>query len=557
MRARTGTPWVAFCGGGALLASLVAMPPAQAAPQGLAPEAAAPVTRVDQRSLDWRPCEDLEPVENETLECATLTVPLARDVAPADTRDLAETVDIALSRVPATGTAEHTMLVNPGGPGSAGRRWASHTHLRMPEELREIYDVVAFDPRGMGASTPSVSCDPAFFAPVRKDTVPADEREEAALRADAEAYARACAENTGPILDHMRTEDTAHDMDAIRAALGLDRIDYLGYSYGSYLGTVYSALYPDRVRALVLDSVVDPDRPWYESNHVQSRSLDRAARNFFDWVARHDDVYGLGTDGETVARAYYDLRSELRATPAEGTVGPTELEGAVIVVAYSGGTWPDVARALSARIREGDSAPLLELHEDYGDDAGSDPAYGGYLAVQCTDAVWPREWGTWSADARGVDADAPFMGWHNTWYNAPCATWSAESEPWFQVGDGPGEHPAYDGPALIVHATHDGATPVEGSLALRERLPGSSLVIEDGGITHGVSLTGNTCVDETVVAYLRGGRLPERGEGGADLTCDGRPEPEPRTSQSSSHTPVDRLGPIGLEYPGESEAPVE
>ncbi|WP_087099662.1 alpha/beta fold hydrolase [Nocardiopsis sp. JB363] len=551
MRVRTGTRWVAYCGGGALLAALTALSPAQAATP-TTPEAPAPET-----SLNWEPCEDLDPVEDETLECATLTVPMVHRAGSTDPGALAETVEIALSRVPATGTAEHTILVNPGGPGSAGRQWASRTHLRMPEELREVYDVVAFDPRGMGASTPDVTCDPDFFAPVRKDTVPADAEEEQALRVDAEAYADACAEDAGPLLDHMRTEDTAHDMDAMRVALGQEQIDYLGYSYGSYLGTVYSSLYPDSVRALVLDSVVDPDSPWYESNLAQSRALDRAAHNFFDWVARHDDTYGLGTDGDAVADAYYDLRSALREDPVQDTVGPTELEGAVIVVAYTGGTWSAVASALSAQIRDDDPAPLVELHENYGDDADSDPAYGGYLAVQCTDAAWPEDWETWNADARQVHEDAPFMGWHNIWYNAPCATWDGESAPWFQVGDGPDEHPAYDGDVLLVHATDDGATSVEGAYSLRERLPGSSLVIEDGGITHGVALTGNTCVDEAVVDYLREGVLPERGTEGPDLTCDARPEPEPRSAQSAPHTPVDRLGPIGLEYPGESEGTVE
>ncbi|PWV50191.1 alpha/beta hydrolase family protein [Nocardiopsis sp. L17-MgMaSL7] len=537
------TQWAAVSAG-VLLASLVAVPAAQAAPAGTPP---APTTRIDQRALDWRPCEDLEPVGDTAMECATLTVPMARSTDGGRVGDLAETLQIALSRVPATGTAEHTVLVNPGGPGSAGRKWAAHTHNRMPEELREIYDVVAFDPRGMGASTPNVTCDPAYFAPVRKDSVPADAMEERALREDAEAYADACTRNTGPLLDHMRTEDTAHDMDAIRVALGLEQVDYLGYSYGSYLGTVYASLYPDSVRAVVLDSVVDPDLPWYQSNLRQSRSLDRAAENFFDWIARHDGTYGLGTDGDEVSAAYYDLRARLREAPLEDTVGPSELDGAASVVAYSGNSWPSVAEALAAQVNDADPAPLLKLHDTYGDDADSDPAFGGYLAVQCTDAPWPRDWDTWDTDARRVHEDAPFLGWHNIWYNAPCASWTGEADPWFQVGDGPYEHPAYEGDVLVVHATEDGATPVEGAHSLRDRLPGSSLVIEDGGITHGVALTGNTCVDETVVAYLKDGVLPERGADGPDVTCEARPEPSPRGAQSTEPTQVERLGPIGLE----------
>ncbi|GAA1436853.1 alpha/beta hydrolase [Nocardiopsis tropica] len=543
MRART----LAAVSAGAVLASLVAGVPARAEQTGTAAGAAPAATG----ELVWAPCEDIAPVGDETLECATLTVPLARTDDGARIHGLGDTVELALSRVPATGRAERTMLVNPGGPGSAGRMWAAHTHRRMPAELRESYDVVSFDPRGVGASTPSITCDPAFFAPVRRDTVPADADAEAALRAGAEDYAEACGANTGRLLDHVRTEDTAHDMDAIRAALGVETIDYLGYSYGSYLGTVYSSLYPDRVRALVLDSVVNPDNPWYESNIEQSRALDRAADGFFDWVARNDAAYGLGADGDTVSEAYYSLRAELAATPAAGTVGPTELEGAVIVVAYSGGTWPRVAEALAARINDGDDAPLLSLHEDYGDDAGSDRGYGGYLAVQCTDARWPEDWSTWRTDAERLHAEAPFMGWHNMWYNAPCATWDGDSDDWFQVGDGRGEHPAYGGDALVVHATRDGATPVEGAYALRNRLPGARLVIEEGGLTHGVSLTGNTCVDEVVTAYLRDGEVPARDGGeGADVVCEGRPEPRPRTSQAVPETMVERIGPVGMESPG-------
>ncbi|MFD6952485.1 peptidase [Nocardiopsis sp. TSRI0078] len=545
MRART---WAA-ASAGAVLASLVAAIPAQAGPVEQVRES----VRVDQGALTWGPCQDLRPVADEDLECATLTVPLARTADGGRAGE--DDVRLALSRVRATGKARHTLLVNPGGPGSAGRMWASYTHQRMPARLRETHDVVSFDPRGVGASTPSITCDPGFFAPVRPDTVPADATAEAALRADAADYARSCAANTGPLLQHARTEDTAHDMDAIRAALGLDRIDYLGYSYGSYLGTVYSALYPDRVRALVLDSVVNPDNPWYESNLVQSRALDRAARNFFDWTARHDGVYGLGTTGEEVAEAYYSLRSELADEPAAGTVGPTELEGAVLPIAYSAAAWPSAAGALSSRINDGDDALLLALHEVHGEDADSDRGYGGYLAVQCTDSRWPEDWSTWRADAEEAHREAPFMAWNNVWYNAPCATWDAEADDWFQVGDGPGEHPAYDGDALLVHATEDGATPVEGAFALRERLPGSVLVTEEGGLTHGVAFTGNACVDEVVTAYLGDGELPVRAGGaGPDLTCEGRPEPAPGIVREE---PGSAAAPAVHGMRGESGQPVE
>ncbi|MFV2198706.1 alpha/beta fold hydrolase [Nocardiopsis sp. LOL_012] len=534
---------------GALLAVFATAAPTTAQDPAPDTEQAAP-------GLAWGPCADLEAAEGEALECARLEVPLARtaDGAPADGSEA--TVELALSRVPATGASERTLLVNPGGPGSRARHWAVHTARRMPAELRETYDVVAFDPRGIGASTPGIVCDPGHLAPVRPDTVPADASAEAALREAAAAYAHACGENTGALLDHMRTEDTAHDLDAVRAALGRERIDYLGYSYGTYLGTVYSALYPERIRALVLDSAVGPDTPWYESNHRQSRALDRAIGNFFAWTARHDGVYRLGTTERAVTDAYYRLRSELAEAPDEGTVGPTELETAVLVAAYTDAVWPGVARALSSRVNDGDPAALVDLHTRFGDAPDGDRAYGGYLAVQCTDAHWPDDWDTWRGDAAKAHVAAPFMGWHNTWYNAPCMDWPAESGDWFQVGDGPGEHPAYTGPALIVHGTEDGATPVEGAHALRARLPGSVLVTEEGGRVHGITFGGNTCVDETVTAYLRDGRLPERTGRGPDTACAARSAPAPRTGQGAPAARAEPVGPVWLERSDECRQPV-
>nr|WP_179646492.1 alpha/beta hydrolase [Spinactinospora alkalitolerans] len=439
-----------------------------------------------------------------------------------------QSVTLALSRVPARGERTGTLLVNPGGPGSSGRGWASIVALGLPDDLRDRYDVVAFDPRGVGASTPALTCDPGHFDPVRPDTVPHDAADEDALLDRAADYARSCRAANGDLLEHATTVDSAHDMDAIRAALGVERIDYLGYSYGSYLGAVYATLYPDRVGRLVLDSIVDPDRGWYEGNLAQSRSLDAATGHFFDWIARHDDVYGLGATGDEVAKHYYEVREGLAERP-EQAVGPTEYEGTYLVAAYAAAYWPPLARALADQVNDDDPAALIAAYERFGESAEDEPAYAAYLATECTDSVWPRSWTTWRADGREVHAEAPFLGWNNIWYNAPCMFWPVQGGPWFQV-DG-----SEVSDALLVQATDDGPTPLHGAYAMRERFPGSRLVIEDGGVTHGVSLSGNTCVDDAVADYLRTGELPEAGGGadGADLTCPAPPEPEPHRAQTA------------------------
>ena len=175
--------------------------------------------------LDWSECADLEPTDDEILlECAELSVPLDHGRGPS----AGETVVLALSRVPASGQRRGVLVVNPGGPGSPGRAWAGIVAMRLPDDLRAAYDVVGFDPRGTGASRPAVVCDPAYFAPVRPDTVPADEQAEQELVDRAAAYARACAEHSGPLLHHMTTVDHATDLDALRRALGVAQIDYLG-----------------------------------------------------------------------------------------------------------------------------------------------------------------------------------------------------------------------------------------------------------------------------------------------------------------------------------------
>nr|WP_255430000.1 alpha/beta hydrolase [Streptomonospora sp. PA3] len=471
-----------------------------------------------RQRLEWGECTGVE-AAGAPMRCARLTVPLD----PGRQAEDGPSVELALSRVAAREERRGVLVVNPGGPGSPGRVWAARTAAALPRDLRDHYDVIGFDPRGTGASTPAVSCDPTYFQAPRPDTVPQTPAESARLVERAAGYAAACADNTGALLEHMTTADSAADIDAIRAALGAERIDFLGYSYGTLLGAVYATRYPDRVRRLVLDSVVHPGRPWYASNLRQTRSLDDAAQNFFAWTARHHDAYGLGdTRGETAA-AYYAARERLAERPAEGAVGPTELENAYLTAAFSAATWPDLARALSDYTRGADTAGLMAVHARYGESAGNDQPYGAYLATQCTDSHWPKDRETWLEDGAKAHAEAPFQGWNNTWYNMPCAFWSAPSRGWLQV-DGSGVSGA-----LLLHAAEDGPTPVEGAFAMRDRFPGSRLVVEEGGVSHGVSLSGSACIDSALADYLRDGTLPPAGgdPDEADLTCSSRPRPAP------------------------------
>ncbi|MFE2234781.1 alpha/beta hydrolase [Streptomyces sp. NPDC059442] len=493
---------------GALVAGTVTVLPASAEPR---PE---PTPR-PIAPLVWSGCATKA---YPKLECATLKVPLNHD-DPAG-----RTVTLALSRIAHTAEeSQGPLLVNPGGPGGSGRTMAGFVAASLPAAVAAQYDVIGFDPRGVGRSEPALDCRPGHFAPVRPDSVPAGAEGERAGVERARAFANACGAKYADVLPYIDTVSTARDMDAIRDALGASRLNYLGYSYGTYLGAVYARLYPERVRRFALDSVVNPRGVWYEDNLAQDRAFDARHKAFTAWVARHDAAYRLGTDPAAVEAAWYRMRDALRKTPAGGKVGPGELEDTFLPGGYYNGYWPKLAEAFSAYVNDGDAAPLTTAYAQLAEtDASSDNGYSVYTSVQCRDAAWPRDWGVWRKDNWDVHAKAPFATWNNAWYNAPCAFWPVDS---LTPPDVTNDEVS---PILILQATEDAATPYEGGVELHRMVRGSSLVIEQGGPNHGVTLSGNACLDKHLATYLSTGRVP-RGDAGseADAVCETLPDPRP------------------------------
>ncbi|GAA3164430.1 alpha/beta hydrolase [Planomonospora alba] len=488
---------------------------------GAPPRAVADV----RQGLTWEACGQAGAgrAAPET-ECATLRVPL-------DHRMPYQTIGIALNRIKGKATRGHlgVLLVNPGGPGASGMDLAAFVATALPAGLADRFDVIGFDPRGVGRSSPAVNCvDPdKYYAPPRPDYVPKTAQEESVLLGRAREYAEACELRWGWLLPHLTTENSARDMDLIRAALGESRISYLGYSYGTYLGAVYATLFPHRVKRLVLDSVVDPRGIWYDSNLKQNTAFDRRHRDFLAWTARHNDVYRLGATAGAVSYAWYATRERLRTRPAGGVVGPSEFDDIYTVGGYSDLVWPELARAFSAYVRRGDTAPLVSAYRKHAkNDAETENGYAVYLATECGDAPWPRDWSRWKADATAIHARAPFLTWQNTWYNAPCMFWPQRTAPAAPVRI---RQDARLPAALLVQARRDAATPYAGALEMRRIFTRSRLVVEGGG-DHGVALfEGNRCVDAHLAAYLRDGTLPRRaGRGSAvDARCPAVAPPAP------------------------------
>ncbi len=383
---------------------------------------------------------------------------------------------------------------------------------------------MGFDPRGVGSSVPALSCDPGFFSGVRPNYIPADAAAEQVLINRAKMYAADCEQRFGWLLPYMTTEDIARDMDSIRAAFGVSKINYYAFSYGTYIGQVYATLFPGRVRRMVLDSTVDPTGVWYADNIAQDYAFQGRFEAFFAWVAKYDGSYHLGSTAAQVQAAWYKARNQLLAHPVNGTIGADDFDDTFLTGGYLDELWPGLAQALSSYLNAGRTADLVAQYEGIG--AQNENEFAVYNAVQCSDVNWPRSWAYWTSDTEMVYKKAPFQAWDNAWFNAACAFWPVKgpAKPLQIKGAGlPG--------ILMLQGTLDPATPYAGAQDAHKLLPSARMVVVEGGGNHGQSLEqpSNTCVQGYLNAYLATGALPEA-PGLVNATCPAVPDPTPGTS---------------------------
>ncbi|MEU3058358.1 alpha/beta hydrolase [Streptomyces griseus] len=476
------------------VAVAAAMPGASAATPGAA--GAGPDT------VRWGPCP--EDVTAPRLQCSTLDVPL--DYRRPDGRR----IEIAISRLASENPSKRrgVLVTDPGGPGGSGLGYpAVLAASGLPQEVLDSYDVIGLDPRGVGRSSP-VTCDltqeqqhRGSFAPYAHTA--ADVTREAGY---ARTVARQCATSrTAWMLPHITTANTARDMDRIRAALGERKISYLGHSYGTYLGAVYTTMFPKRGDRVVLDSNLGPGGYDVTAMRLFARGLEDRFPDFAEFAAAHPE-YGLGTTPEQVTAKFFDLAKRLERKPVQGVDG-TAFRAATFERLYADALMPHLAAFWQALDTDRPLPPYLPLPADL------ENLMASRLHVICGDARWP---GTVREYQRNVAVDRvryPMLG-GSTASIGPCAFWPAgQVEPPVRIGDrGPSN-------VLMVQNERDPGTPLAGARELRQAFGRRAVMVtaDQGG--HGVyPFDGNVCANDAVTRFLTTGQRPVR-----DLGCAAEP----------------------------------
>lgn len=482
-----------------------------------------PATSYTPPAPEWAPCDNPR-LARIGAECGMLEVPLDWS-RPRGTK-----IQMAVSRLLATDPDRKGMLAaNPGGPGGSGLIYPLLAGS-IPNGVGFKYDWYGFDPRGVGSSVPALRCDPDYPGAGydRPNYVPWRKADERWWVRTTDEYARDCGRSDArELLDHMRTTDVAQDLDALRRAVGEEKLNYYGFSYGTYLGQIYASMFPDQVGRFVWDGVLDADKAFYRSNMEQNVQFDKTMNFYWRYLADNDEAFGLGDNWRAIKRGYYRQQRQLDRTPAaDGRLGPAELNDVMLSAGYYVYDWVELGQAYAALVNDGDGEPLMAWYGGPGDDNG----YAAYLGVECTDAKWPS-WGRTKLDAWLVHLKHPFLTWNNTWYNRPCADWPGKSRPAHQV-----KGHKVEAPILMISETYDAATPYSGALATRREFPTSYLIEGVGGTTHSGSLSGIACVDDTIATYLDTGDLPARrpGRNRSDQQCDPVPAPQPVSDDAPS-----------------------
>ncbi len=480
-----------------------AEPAGSSPPVGTSTTAVAPaLAEYHVQDLEWTSC-------GGGFQCTKVTVPV--DYAAPE----GKTLELAMTRLGAAGPGRRigSLLVNPGGPGASGVKYLQAAYTSITEPVRARYDLVSFDPRGIGKSKP-INCltDRQLDELLAADVTMDDESDVRTWDRLARRFAESCAENTGnALLRHVGTDDVARDLDVLRAVLGDKQLHYLGFSYGTYIGARYAELFPTRVGRLVLDGALDPSLSAEDLNLAQAKGFQTAWKAFVEACLDLSDCPIGGKEGEVDTRLVGMFkaadRSPLRSRSGREVTEALAATG-VLSALYSTQRWEFLRSALAAAYN-GDGTGLLFLADAYfqREDDGSFPdnSNEAIYAVNCLDR--PVEESV--ADIQGrlptYREASPLFGEFIAWSLLPCTYWPVPTD----TVPGP-VRAAGAAPIMVIGTTRDPATPYAWAIALAEQLKSGVFVSHDGD-GHTVYGDGDPCIDPIVNDYLVNGETPRDG----------------------------------------------
>jgi len=452
-----------------------------------------------EQVLEWKSCAD-------GMQCATASAPL--DWSDPEAGE----IELALVRQPARGERIGSLLVNPGGPGGSGYDFiAESIDYAVGEPLMERFDIVGFDPRGVGRSSAVACYEPAQMDEFLYGIVPAERGSDAWIEeagAASSDFGAACAENTGELLANVDTESAAHDLDLLRAILGDEQLNYLGYSYGTFLGATYAGLYPDKVGRLVLDGAIDPSADDLDVTIAQAVGFEDALRAYLEDCLKGADCPFSGSADEAmdeIAR----LLDSVDASPLRGSdgrmVGADTLVTAIIYPLYSAESWEFLSDMFES-VMLGDADLALAYADGYNgraqDGSYLDNSTEAFRAINCLDYTYQLDVDVMREQAAEIAAVAPVIGPYFGYGDLGCGNWPYTSDRERAVITAEGAQPI-----LVVGTTGDPATPYQWAVALADQLESGVLVSYDGE-GHTAYRKSNACVDTAVEAYFLTGTVP-------------------------------------------------
>ncbi|MGV0743084.1 alpha/beta hydrolase [Mycolicibacterium sp. XJ870] len=487
-------------------------PPAAPSSSGLA--------QFYSQQIAWEACESYT---NTSIEGAvfaqTPTIQCGRLEVPLDYQDPeGKTARLAVARVPARGQSIGSLVINPGGPGGSGLFATAATAMSLPDaRLTGSFDLVGFDPRGVGSSDPAIECFTdaeadrgEFLLSTQGTTVQWTEQ-------DTKDILDRCAERSGGIdlLTSVGTRDAARDIDVLRAVLGDEKLTFLGQSYGTRLGAVYAEQFPQSVRAMLLDGAIDPNQGTVERRVGAYAGFQRSFEQMAEFCATQVDC-PLGDDPAKATEAFHEIARPLYGQPVPALNSDLDFDeaiGGVISGLYTEAAWPRIINGLT-QLQQGRGDELLQLGYDFSlrDAEGRWPNLAEALyAINCMDEERLSEEQGTALRAAIFDA-APFMdpGFALTGARDGCEQWPTEPTLGFPYAADIVGLP----PTLVVSITGDPATPHAGGVKLAETLGSALLTVEGEG--HTIVMAGtNQCVNEIAADYLIDLTLPPAGS-----SCD-------------------------------------